>query len=166
MSTPFSTVNAVFFDLIEEDSNFFNYYNATDEESYVLAVERANSLLMTAANRMTIECEPDVDLLQYSQDALGAYSFDVDLTVVEINLLANLQYEAYLKRDIAKLKAFSVNFTPTDLQVFSPANDRKTFMEMYNCVCDENKIMMDRYKSKDRLTNKSKYIDYASYDEE
>ena len=52
MPTPWSDVNEVFFDLVEEDSGFFNYYNATDEESYELAVQRANSLLRDAAIRV------------------------------------------------------------------------------------------------------------------
>ena len=60
MSTPFSSVTAVFFDLIEEDSTFFKYYNATDEESYRLAVQRAEALLRDAAVRVMMECECDI----------------------------------------------------------------------------------------------------------
>ena len=41
MSTPCESVYDVFFDLIEEDRDFFNYYEATDEESYMLAKSSA-----------------------------------------------------------------------------------------------------------------------------
>lgn len=166
MSTPWSDVYDSFFDLIEEDSTFFNYYNATDEESFNLACERAHSLLNGAIQRMYRECELEPDFFLSSEDENGKLVFETDLTSIEIDLLANLMFEAYLKRDVAKLRAFSQQYTPTDLQVFSPANDRKTFMEMYSVVCEENKTALDRYKSKNRETGATRGIDYASYDEE
>ena len=57
MSTPCESVYDVFFDLIEEDRDFFNYYEATDEESYMLALQRAKALLRDAAIRMQMECD-------------------------------------------------------------------------------------------------------------
>ena len=84
----------------------------------------------------------------------------------EIDLLANLMYEGYLKRDVSKLRAFQHQYTPSDLQVFSPANDRKTFMAMYNTVVEENKVKLDRYMRKDRRTGQQKTIDYTSYETE
>lgn len=113
-----------------------------------------------------MECECDIDFTGYQEDEEGNKQFVADLTVTEIDLIANLMYEGYLKRDVSKLRAFSQQYTPTDLQAFSPANDRKTFMEMYAVVVDENKVKLDRYKSKDRLTGETKGIDYASYDTE
>ncbi len=167
MPTPWSKVNEVFFELVEEDSGFFHYYNATDEESYALAVERANSLLRAAAARMMRSCNCEIDFTDtYVDEESEEIYFSADLTEEEINLLANLQYEGYLKRDMSKLKAFRHGFTPSDLQVFSPANDRKTFIEMYNTVCEENKTALDDYKRRDRLTNAPKGIDYLSFDEE
>lgn len=166
MATPWSEINEIFFDMVEEDSGFFNYFNVNDTEAYALAVQRANSMLKEAINHLMRECECEIDLYDYYEDQTGEMFFTEDLTPTEINLLANLQYEAYLKRDVAKLRAFSHQYTPSDLQVFSPANDRKTFMEMYNVVCDENKLRIDRYKSKDRLTGENKMIDYTSYDDD
>ena len=167
MPTPWSSINDVFFDLAEEDSTFFRYYNATDEESYELAVERANALLRDAAIRVQRECNCDIDFTDYYVDEeSGEYYFTEDLTPNEIDLLANLQYEGYLKRDVSKLRAFQHNYTPSDLQVFSPANDRTTFMDMYNQIREENKDRLDDYKRKDRLTGEVKGIDYSSYDEE
>lgn len=167
MPTPWSKVNEVFFDLVEEDSGFFQYYNATDEESYALAVQRANALLRDAAIRVQMECDCDIDFTDYYTDEeTDENYFAEDLTPIEIDLLANLQYEGYLKRDVSKLRAFQHAYTPSDLQVFSPSNDRKTFMEMYEVICEENKTRLDRYRRKDRLTGEVKGIDYASYDEE
>lgn len=167
MSTAWSDINNVFFDLIEEDAGFFHYYNATDEESYTLAVQRANSMLRDAAIRVSMECDSGTVFSDFYQDEeSGEMYFTADLNQSEIDLLANLQYEAYLKRDVAKLRVFSHQYTPSDLQVFSPANDRKTFMAMYEQIQEENKNRLDRYKSRDRMTGEVKAIDYSSYDTE
>lgn len=107
MPTPWSKVNEVFFDLVEEDSGFFHYYNATDEESYELAVQRANALLRDAAIRVSMECDCDIDFTDfYTDEETDEVYFEADLTAAEIDLLANLQYEGYLKRDVSKLRAF------------------------------------------------------------
>lgn len=167
MATAWTDINSVFFDLIEEDPGFFNYYNATDEESYILAEQRANSMLRDAANRVAMECDSGTTFTDYYKDEeTGEMYFTADLNASEIYLLANLQYEAYLRRDVAKLRAFQHQYTPSDLQVFSPANDRKTFMEMYKQIQEENKDRLDRYKSRDRLTGEVRGIDYSSYDTE
>lgn len=167
MSTAWSDINNVFFDLIEEDAGFFHYYNATDKESYALAVQRANSMLRDAAIRASLECDSGTLFSDFFCDEeTEEMYFTADLTPSEIDLLANLQYEAYLKRDVAKLRVFSHQYTPSDLQVFSPSNDRKTFMAMYEQVKEENRVRLDRYKSRDRLTGEVRAINYSSYDTE
>ena len=169
MSTPCESVYDVFFDLIEEDRDFFNYYEATDEESYMLALQRAKALLRDAAIRMQMECDAEIDFTDTYTESEGRKQkefFTADLTPFEIDLLANLMYEGYLKRDVSKLRAFQHQYTPSDLQVFSPANDRKTFMAMYNTVVEENKVKLDRYARRDRTTGKQRSIDYTSYETE
>lgn len=163
MSTPWSKINAIFFDKIEEDGDFFDYYNMTAEESMALAEKRAESCLKEAAARLLLECDVDPSLFAYNEEEK---IFLEDLTDIEINLLASLQYEAYVARDVAKLKVWQVNFVPSDLNVFSPNEARKTFMEMYNAIKAENLNKLDKYKSKDRITNRLNMIDYSSYDEE
>ena len=159
MSTPCESVYDVFFDLIEEDRDFFNYYEATDEESYMLALQRAKALLRDAEIDFT-------DTYTEGEGRKQKEFFTADLTPFEIDLLANLMYEGYLKRDVSKLRAFQHQYTPSDLQVFSPANDRKTFMAMYNTVVEENKVKLDRYARRDRTTGKQRSIDYTSYETE
>lgn len=169
MSTPCDLVYNAFFDMIEEDRDFFNYYEATDEESYMLALQRAKSLLREAVTRVQMECDTDIDFTDTYSEGEGRKQedfFTADLTLAEIDLLANLMFEGYLKRDMAKLRAFQHQYTPSDLQVFSPATDRKTFMEMYDTVVQENKVRLDRYARKDRVTGKSRRIDYTSYETE
>ena len=166
MATPWQDITDKFFDMIEEDAGFFNYYNLSDGESMALALQRAQSMLKEAVTRISLECDSDIDFTDYHENEYGELYFTADLTQNEEQLLASLTYEAFLRRDIAKLRAFSHKYTPADLQVFSPANDRKTFMQMYDQLCQENRLLLDRYNSKDRLTGAMKQIDYASYEDE
>ena len=97
MSTPCESVYDVFFDLIEEDRDFFNYYEATDAESYMLAIQRAKALLRDAAIRMQMECDAEIDFTDTYTEGEGRKQkefFTADLTPFEIDLLANLMYDA------------------------------------------------------------------------
>lgn len=162
MSTPFSKVYSKFLDKVEKDTEFFNYYNLSKEESMDIAIERSKAFLEEAVADLTFKCTPDIDFNDYD-DIID--EFKEDLTRNEINLLANLMFEKYVSRDVALLKTFMLNFTPTDIQVFSPANERKSFMSMYSQLQADNNIMIDNYISKDRLTGKKKGIQYSNYEE-
>ena len=77
MSTPCESVYDVFFDLIEEDRDFFNYYEATDEESYMLALQRAKALLRDAAIRMQMECDAEIDFTDTYTEGANKRSFSL-----------------------------------------------------------------------------------------
>lgn len=111
-----------------------------------LAKTRALGFLHEACGRLAFDCPNGSDFLDYD-DQNSEFLFD--LTKKEIHLVSSLMYEFYLNRDIAKLKCLSVNFTSTDLRVFDPSNARKTFMEMYNAVKDENNLLVDMYRCTD-----------------
>ena len=163
MSTPWSDINEMFFDKVEEDSGFFNYFELSEDEAVELATERANSCLKEAAARFELECGmSDVNFLDYDSEN---EQFNFDLTPTERYIMCSLQYEAYIARDIAKIKVFELNFVPSDLTVFDPSNARRSFMQMYESVKDENRALLDNYKSKDRLTNQKRAINYTEYDE-
>ena len=87
----------------------------------------------------------------------------LDCTKTEIDIIANLMFEMYLFRDIAKLKSYETSFTPKDLTVFSSSESRKSFMSMYNEIVSKNINMIDAYNSRDRLTGKRKTVDYTQY---
>ena len=160
MSTSFDTIFTVFFDKIEKDSEFFNYYNLTNQQALDLAVERAESYLKESIVKLTLKCTPDIDFKDYNTTTKV---INADLTTTEIDLLANLMFEMYMAKDIAKLKGLELNFTPKDLQVFSPSNSRKTFMDMYKDVKKDNLVLIADYASVNRLTGKKKTIDYEEY---
>lgn len=160
MSTSYQIFYDAFFDKIEKDDRFFDYFNLTPEESLELAKYRAKTYLKESISRLTLACKPDVDFNDFNDTT---EEINVDVTNAEVDLISNFMFEMFLFRDIAKLRVMSLNFTPTDLRVFSPSESRKTFMEMYNFVVTQNISLISSYSNRDRLTGVLKGINYDSY---
>lgn len=163
MATSFELPINRFFTRIEEDRDFFQYYNLSDVEAFQLAQTRAKNYLVDAIDKMMIEGMPSIDL--FDTDEASA-QFNEDLTSREVYILASLMYEFYLAKDIAKLKTYNVNYTATNLKVFDPSNARSTFQSLYDGVVAKNQLLLDQYRNTDRLTGAYKTIDYGAYDEE
>lgn len=161
MSTLFEPIRNKFFRRIEKDRDFFLYYNISVEEAIQLATKQANGYLIEAVEKLTDNCSPDIDFMDYDE---VLEQFNSDLTKKEQGLLADLMYEVYFDRDLVLLKAFKIAMTPSDLNVFSPANERKSFTEMVKDIKLQNSVKIDHYISTDRLTNKPKLIDHSKYE--
>lgn len=166
MGTPVEAVIERFFNRIEKDRDFFQYFNLSESEAVTIAEKRADAYFDEAIQRLIIEGKPSVDFTDIEGTPCTGRTFGFDLTPQELYLIPSLMYEAYLSRDMAYLKTLSVNYTATDLRVFDPSNARSTFMTMYNFVHDQNEAMLDRYRNTDRLTNEYIGIDYAQYSAE
>lgn len=163
MSTAWSSVYEVFFHKIEKDSDFFSYNNVEPDEAVKIAKQRAKGYLQEAVSKLTMYGTPDIDFADYNTEL---EVFNVDLTSNEIDLLANIMREKYFEKDQSKLKAFQIRFSPKDLDAFSPANERKTFMDMFGEITKENNRLIAQYCSRDRITGKLKQINYAQYSSE
>ena len=163
MSTSFEKVINKFFRKIEKDREFFSYYNVSLEDAMQLAKEQANGYLLEAVEKLTDECVPDVDFFDYDEE-LQVFNFK--LTEKEIGLLTDLMREVYFERDFVTLKAFKIAMTPSDLNQFSPASERKTFTDMVNGIKSENVGKISQYASVDRMTGKKKLINYSQYNED
>ena len=163
MSTSFEKIINKFFRKIEKDREFFSYYNVSLEEAMQLAKEQANGYLLEAVEKLTDECVPDVDFFDYDEE-LQVFNFK--LTEKEIGLLTDLMREVYFERDFVTLKAFKIAMTPSDLNQFSPASERKTFTDMVNGIKSENVGKISQYASVDRVTGKKKLINYSKYNED
>jgi len=163
VSTSFEKVINKFFRKIEKDREFFSYYNVSLEEAMQLAKEQANGYLLEAVEKLTDECVPDVDFFDYDEE-LQVFNFK--LTDKEIGLLTDLMREVYFERDFVTLKAFKIAMTPSDLNQFSPASERKTFTDMVNGIKSENVGKISQYASVDRVTGKKKLINYSQYNED
>lgn len=160
MSTLFEPIRNRFYRRIENDRSFFKYYNISTEEAIELAKTRANGYLIEAVEKLTDNCTPDIDFFNYDEDL---ETFNVELTRKEQGLLADLMYEVYFDRDLVLLKAFRIAMTPSDLNQFSPAVERKTFTEMVDWIKQDNRKKIDHYNSVDRITGERKTIDHSKY---
>jgi hypothetical protein len=151
-----------FYKRIEKDKDFFTYYNLTTEEAIQLAEVQANGYIIEAIDKLTdIYTPKDVDFYDFD-DLLEIFNFD--LTNKEIGLLVGLMYEVYFERDLVLLKAFKIAMTPSDLNQFSPASERKTFAEMVETIKQDNIVKIDNYSSVDRITGARKVIDHSKYE--
>lgn len=161
-ATSFDNVMSRLLRKIEKDKDFFSYYNVSVSEVQSLVMEQAKGYLYDAIDLLVSKCEPDVDFYNYD-DELEMFRFE--LTQREIGLLASLMYEVYFERDEALLKVFKIRMTPSDLNQFSPANERASFENMLARIKVENRNDISRYISTDRRTGKRKTINYSQYDD-
>lgn len=112
-----------------------------------------------------MSCLPntDVDFSNYDSD------FEVinfKLYPKEIKLIVELMFLFYMKRDESLLHAMEINFTPSDLSVFSPANERTSYRNFISQLEHNIEIKIDDYKNRDRITNALKHtINYSNYSE-
>ena len=160
--TAFSDVYDKFYELVETDSNFFQYFDLTENEVRDLVHDHAKSYLMESLSVITRNIEPEEDFSFDDYDS-ELEEFNSDLTFDEIDMLAHLMLEQHFKREFGKLKAFSAQDLPTSLQVFSPANERTSIRALVKDIHEENMTMLDNYMAKDRSTRKRKTIDYDTY---
>lgn len=162
--TAFSEIYDKFYELVETDSNFFQYFDLSENEVRNLVHDRAKSYLMESLSVIfrNIEPEENFSFDDYDYDS-ELEEFNSDLTYDEIDMLAHLMLEQHFKREFGKLKAFSAQDLPTSLQVFSPANERASIRALVKDIHEENMTMLDNYMAKDRSTRKRKTIDYDTY---
>jgi hypothetical protein len=153
LSTPYDVVYEKFLKRLKNDSQFLNYKNITEEEIEDLVNDHLHSLLERAVDRLYNYGLPDVDLYDRDDE-----KFNKDLVPQEISLLADLMYLSYLEEDKNKLKAFEITFNSKELNVFSPANNRNSFLNMIKDIELQVVNNIANYYSRDRLTWQPKSI--------
>lgn len=161
--TSFDDVYEAFFSKMEEDDTFFDYFDLSKEQSMALAKDRALSYLKESIAIILRRCGADEAFMSADYDM---EEFEEDLDINQIDILASLMFEQNYKRQYSKVKAFGMQFVPTTLQAFSPANDRKTLQETMDRIHENNLTMLDNYMSIEPGTYANKTIDYDSYADE
>lgn len=159
--TLFTDVIASFYHYIENDVDFFNYFELDEEESMEVAGQRAEVLLLEAASYIsrklvvenvfskTEKIEPN-DVQETEEETEGKMAFTETLNDMEINLLVQAMFLMYLYRDLTKLRTFHGVLSSTDLNMFSPANERKTFVSMIQQYEENLKVQISEYQMYDR----------------
>lgn len=145
--TAFSDVIQAFYHYIEQDVDFFSYFELDEEESMEVAGQRAEVLLKEATSYLC-----NILVVENVYSTIDGDSFTEMLTNVEINLLVKAMFLCYLKRDLTTLRTFHGVMTSSDLNMHSPANERKTFVDMVEKFEDELRIEISEYQMRDRTT--------------
>ena len=163
-TTDFSTILNRFYNRIEKDEKFFNYYNIDVNEAIQIATQRATNYLIESLDDLSMVGNLQVDFSDYDEEI---QEINFKLLPKEINLIVEMMFLKYMKRDEALLHAMEINFTPSDLSVFSPANERTSYRNFIRELTDAIEIKIDDYKNRDRFTNALKQtINYSEYSEE
>ena len=150
LATSFDSIYDIFFKRVINDPDFFGYKNVPDEDVLELMKTNAFDYMIESISTVYEFCTPTVDFNDYDIDA---EEFGFDFTKTEIQIFANLMFEKFLSRDYAKLKIYQKHFTQNEVKMFSPAQERKTFVEMLDKIIYKNVSALKSYGSRDRITN-------------
>jgi hypothetical protein len=155
LATSYDVLFKKFMRKIKNDDDFFNYTGLTDLEVEEMINGHLNSLIDRAVGFIYKFGNPDIDL--YDRDD-NTQQFNVDLVNQEIDLLVDLMYFSYIEEQRNKIKTFGLTFRSDELNVFSPANERRTVLDMIEKLEESVIFSVQNYLSRDRLTWKYKSI--------
>jgi hypothetical protein len=133
-------------------------------EAKAIATQRATNYLIESLDDLSMIGGLQVNFADYDEEVR---LINFKLLPKEIRLIVEMMFLKYMKRDEALLHAMEINFTPSDLTVFSPANERTSYRNFIQQLSDKVDIKIDDYKNRDRTTNALKQtIDYSVYSED
>ena len=162
----FETLYEAFFDKIEKDKDFFSYNNVIVEDALKIAKMRSKRYLQEALSTISLKCTPDKCGKNFVDFDDEQEILNYDLTYTELDIVVSVMYEKYLFREFSKLKTQANRFITKDFNVFSPANERNSFVGMYQVIKGENEILIDNYLSIDHSTGNMLSLDYSSIEED
>lgn len=147
--TAFEDVINAFYHYIENDVDFFNYFDIDEDECMEVAGQRAEVLLIEATSYLSRKMVFESVFSKYEADSK---EFDETLNLAEINLLVKAMFLMYLQRDLTMLRTFHGVMTSSDLNMYSPANERKTFVDMVQKYELDLQVEITEYQMRDRNT--------------
>lgn len=158
MTNSLEDVYTAFFDRIEEDENFFNYFDVDEIQAEKLARERAKTYLREACSYLRRHVTLDF-VLSITKDEDGRDVFGSELTDDEIYLLADIMLLFYFERGLAKLRPKLNTFAASELKLLhSPANERQTYVALIEAQRNRVDYLIADYFAKDRHTGAAKMI--------
>ena len=145
--TAFEDVKQAFYSYIENDVDFFNYFELDEDECMEVAGQRAGVLLKEATSYLSRKIGFE-NVFSNTEDEY----FIETLSDNETNLIVKAMFLCYLQRDITMLRTFHGVMSSSDLNMYSPANERKTFLAMVKQYEDDLKVEISEYAMIDRDT--------------
>ena len=144
MSTPFEIVTDMFLDKIQEDTDFFKYDKLSDRETIEVINDRCKTILNLAIRTLQpmLEKEHNIDLLNRDEDL---EEFNQYLNEIEIDLVSQaMVVEHYLLKK-AKLGKINTYLGSGTMKVFSPAEERRSYMEFISQIKADFYEKLDNY---------------------
>ncbi|HEY8890179.1 MAG TPA: hypothetical protein VIM70_07965 [Clostridium sp.] len=134
------------------DKSYTSYAGITDPVEIASLVEAHSlSLLKNSISMIYESGVPQIDF--YDKDDI---QFNNQLTDIEINLLNDCMYFLLMCENRNKLKILGLTFKSSELNLFSPANDRDSYEKMLKSIGDDVDTSIQSYLNRDRLTHKLK----------
>lgn len=148
--TSYDVVIERFMRKIKQDKDYFCINGVSEEEFVELLNRRSVELLDDAANEMQplISLRQNVNFLD-KDDLLERFNFE--LTSIEIDILSDMMVCKYFDEELIKLKTMQ-KYLGDDIKVFSPANERKTYLEMIDYKRDIFLSKIANYNTVNRLS--------------
>jgi hypothetical protein len=156
MSTPYNVIFDKFIKKLKGDTQFFNHGQLTDEQINILVNDHLLSLLNRSIDKIYEYGNPDFNFHDKDDES---QQFNKELVKQEISLLSEIMYFSYAEEDRNKLKVMGTRFRTSEVNVlFSPANDRKTYLEMIAELEASINNSISNYFSRNRTTWQMKSI--------
>lgn len=158
MTNKLSDVYSAFFDRLEEDQSFFDYFGIDEVEAEKVAKERARTFLREACSYLRRYVSLDFNL-SFATDENGETIFAEPITDDEVELLADIMLLPYFERGLAKLQPKLNTFAASELKLLhSPANERQTYMALITEQRTRINQLIADYYAKNRLTGAEKMV--------
>lgn len=152
MFTPYENVTDKFIRKIKKDKEYFCVNNVTEEQLLEMLNKRSIELLDDAI----AELQPNISTMQnvdlFNKDDLME-QFNFELTRVEEDIISDMMVIKYFDEEFAKLKTMQ-KYLGDDIKVFSPANERRSFVEMFKFKKELVDTKIGNYNTRDRLSGK------------
>ncbi len=148
--TLFDEVYKIFYGRMVKDKGFFSFRNVPDDQVIELLSEKSFDYMQDALANIYEEGNPQIDFWKWNEEKTA---FVEDLTRIEIQLIASTMYAVPFERALITFKDISGYFTSSDVKLFSPAEDRKTFVTMKEKIDNNLERKIKRYLTRDRITN-------------
>jgi hypothetical protein len=150
--TPYSNIYKRFERKIKKDISYFCYDGTTEDEQIKIINKRNSDLLDDAVNELQpkVSIQQKVDFIN-KDDTLE--QFDFDLITTEEDLISDLMIIKLFEEESIKLKELQ-KYLGNDIKTFSPAEERKTFMDMLEIKQNRFEVKLGNYNSINRETGK------------
>lgn len=155
MATPYNEIIDLFLDKIEQDTDFFKYDGLSEYETMEIINTRCKSILNLAIRTLQpmLEEVHNINLLNRDEDM---EEFEDDLNDLEIDLISEAMVLEHYNIKKAKLGKINSYLGSNTMKVFSPAEERRSYLQFISQVRADFYEKLDNYNL--RVRGKGDYL--------